>query len=207
MNQRVPAISDTERPRQERTIEGDLRSLMFLTIVCIALGSTTVVSAQAPPRTEPGSINPPPIGKSQISDEPTSMGSMGDEMRVKQAIKLREKEYKENVDRAREVAELGAQLREAQKKGQAFGRDEYKKLDRLEKLAKKIRSEAGGVDEEESDDSPPSKLESALSRLAEVAESLFNAVQETPPKVISAGVIEKVNTLLQLAKVTRNLFH
>ena len=128
-------------------------------------------------------------------------------MRVKQEIKLREKEYKANVDRAREVAELGAQLRDAQKLGRAFGRDEYKKLDRLEKLAKKIRSEAGGVEEEESDDNPPSKLDSALSRLADVAESLFNAVQKTPPKVISLGVIEKVNTLLQLTKVTRNLFH
>jgi len=128
-------------------------------------------------------------------------------MRVKQSIKLLEKEYKQNVDRAREVAELGAQLRDALKEGRPFGREETKKLERLEKLTRKIRDEAGGSDEEDLINNPPGKLDSALSRLADIAESLFTAVQKTPRQVISAAVIEKANALLQLAKVTRNLFH
>jgi hypothetical protein len=132
---------------------------------------------------------------------------MDDEMRVKQSIKLLEKEYKQNVERAREVAELGAQLRDALKEGRPFGREETKKLERLEKLAKKIRDEAGGSDEDDLISNPPGKLDSALSRLADVAESLFKAVETTPRQVISAAVIEKANVLLQLARVTKNLFH
>ena len=132
---------------------------------------------------------------------------MEEEMRVRRAIKLAEKEYKENVNRARELAELGAQLEEAAKEGRSFGRDESKKLERVEKLAKKIRTEAGGSDEDTLLNNPPGKLESALARLAEVSESLYKSVEKTPRQVISAAVIEKANVILQLTRLARNLFH
>lgn len=177
-----------------------------LAILAIVFGCATITAAQTSPRnapTPPEKLDP---DKSGSSDEKSLLGSIDDEMRVKQSIKLLEKEYKQNVDRAREVAELGAQLRDALKTGRAFGREETKKLERLEKLAKKIRDQAGGSDEEDLLKSPPGKLESALSRLADVAESLFKAVEKTPRQVISAAVIEKANVLLQLARATKNLF-
>lgn len=179
----------------------------FLTILSIVCASAVIATAQTSPQTSPTPPEPINIGKPHSPEDKPIMGSMDDEMRVKQSIKLLEKEYKQNVDRAREVAELGAQLRDALKEGRPFGRDETKKLERLEKLARKIRDDAGGSDEEDLINNPPGKLDSALSRLADVAESLFTAVQKTPRQVISAAVIEKANVLLQLAKVTRNLFH
>lgn len=154
-----------------------------------------------------------PSSESNSAPRPTSedkslvLGSIDEEMRAKQSLKLREKEYKDNVQRAREAAELSAELRDALKAGRAFGRDETKKLERLEKLAKKIRDEAGGSDEEALLNNPPGKLESALSRIADIAESLYKTLQKTPRQVISASIIENANALLKLARLTKNLFH
>lgn len=178
-----------------------------LVTLLMIFGTTVIVSAQTSPQNTPTPPEPININKSRSSDDKPTLGSMDDEMRVKQSIKLLEKEYKQNVERAREAAELGAQLRDALKEGRPFGREETKKLERLEKLAKKIRDEAGGSDEEDVIKNPPSKLDSALSRLADIAESLFKTVEKTPRQVISAAVIEKANALLQLARVTKNLFH
>ncbi|MCU1265159.1 MAG: hypothetical protein JWM21_1477 [Acidobacteria bacterium] len=179
-------------------------SLVMLSLI---FGLAALTSAQTSPRTMPTPPEPINIDKPQSSDDKPALGTIDEEMRVKQSIKLLEKEYKQNVERAREAAELGAQLRDALKDGRPFGREETKKLERLEKLAKKIRDEAGGSDEDDLINNPPGKLDSALSRLADVAEALFKVVEKTPRQVISAAVIEKANALLQLARVTRNLFH
>jgi hypothetical protein len=187
-----------------------LRTSRFRTSLVTLLmifGTTAIATAQTSPQNMPTPPEPINADKSRSSDDKPTLGSMDDEMRVKQSIKLLEKEYKQNVDRAREAAELGAQLRDALKEGRPFGREETKKLERLEKLAKKIRDEAGGSDEDDVIRNPPGKLDSALSRLADIAESLFKAVEKTPRQVISAAVIEKANALLQLARVTKNLFH
>ena len=178
-----------------------------LSLMAVLFGSFIVVSAQARPQNSPTPPEPINAGKASSPEDNVGLGPMDEEMRVKQSIKLLEKEYKQNVERAREAAELGAQLRDASKEGKPFGRDETKKLERLEKLAKKIRDEAGGSDEDTSLSNPPGKLESALSRLADVAESLCKVVEKTPRQVISAAVIEKANVLLQLTRLTRNLFH
>lgn len=174
--------------------------LMLLFCCTFSVGGQT---RPQKPTTPPEEIN---VVKRQSSEEKTNIGTIDEEMRVKQSLKLLEKEYKQNIQRAREVAELSAQLRDALKAGRSFGREETKKLERLEKLAKKIRDEAGGSDEETLLNNPPGKLESALSRLADVAASLYKAVEKTPRQVISAVVIEEANVILKLARLTRNLF-
>jgi hypothetical protein len=144
--------------------------------------------------------------KSKSNDERTNLGPLDEEMRVKQSLKLLEKEYKANIERAKEVASLSADLRDELKAGKPFGRDETKKLERLEKLAKKIRDEAGGSDEESLLTNPPGKLEAALCRLADEAESLYKTIEKTPRRVVSAAVIEEANVILKLARLTRKLF-
>lgn len=175
---------------------------IVLVLFCCALK----VSAQTQPVTPLPTPDPAKAEKSDSSDDRT-LGSMEDEMRVRRQIKLAEKEYQDNVGRAREVAELGAELHEAAEEGRSFGREETKKLERLEKLAKKIRTEAGGSNEDDPLNNPPGKLEAALSRLAEVSDSLRKTVEKTPRQVISAAVIEQANVILQLTRVARRLFH
>ena len=177
---------------------------LIVSSVSLLFACALLVKAQTRPQNSP--TPPETIEKPTSADDKANLGSIDEEMRVKQSIKLLEKEYKQNVERAREAATLSIELRDAFKTGRAFGREETKKLERLEKLAKKIRDEAGGSDEESLLNNPPGKLESALSRLADVAESLYKAVEKTPRQVISAAVIEKANVLLKLARLTRNFF-
>ena len=129
---------------------------------------------------------------------------MEEEMRAKRAIKLAEKEYKDNLNRAREAAQISTQLSESYKRNGALTRDDNKRLDRLEKLAKRIRSEAGGSSEDAPPGEPPRELEGTLARLAELSDALRKSVESTPRQVVSASVIEQANVILELIKLTRN---
>ena len=159
-----------------------------------------------------GSLNQSPklptTADSQDSSdkEPITFGSIEDEMRAKRRIKLEEKQYQENLERAREADKLSIELRNSYEQKKVLTREDTQKLERLEKLTKKIRSEAGGSDEDTSLDNPPNELQLTLSKLAQVTNSLRKVVEKTPRQVISATVIEQANLVLQLVKVARNLF-
>ncbi|HEV7396709.1 MAG TPA: hypothetical protein VGN86_09395 [Pyrinomonadaceae bacterium] len=180
----------------------------FFILVGLLFSANFTAQAQANSQTPPPLPESIDIQRPRPSDGKPSLGSIDEEMRAKQNLKMLENEYKETIQRAREAADLSAQLRDAIKSGHPFGKDETKKLERLEKLAKKIRDESGGSDSDEESliNNPPGKLDSALSRLADVAESLYKTLQKTPRQVISATIIENANVLLKLARLTRGLF-
>lgn len=127
------------------------------------------------------------------------------EMRARRDLKAAEKEHKENLSRAQEAAQLGTELRDTYASYKSLGRVELKKLERLEKLTRKIRSEAGGSDDRDmSMEKVPAQLESALSRLAEVSVEMRKGVEKTPRQVISASVIERANEMLDIITYIRN---
>jgi hypothetical protein len=173
-------------------------ALIFLACSIAVVAQTSTSNPQRP-------NDPPGVDKPSSSSD--SFGSMEEEMRKRREIKYAEKQYKENLDRAREAAEIGVQLRDAYERHKSLSPDETKKLERLEKLTKKIRSEAGGSDEDATLDDPPNGLQSALSRLAEVSQSLRKVVEKTPRQVVSAAVIEQSNAVLQLLKLARGFLH
>jgi hypothetical protein len=74
----------------------------------------------------------------------------------------------------------------------------------MEKLARKIRGGAGGSDDEAPLDNPPAKLEVAVTRLAELSETLKKNVKNTSRLVISASVIKNSNELLELIRHIRS---
>jgi hypothetical protein len=122
---------------------------------------------------------------------------------MKRAIKMAEKDHQENLDRAKEIAQLGKELKNSVQGQSAIDRDTLKKVERLEKLTKKIRGEAGGEDEEVEIANRPSDVSSAACQIAEAAESLSKDVQNTPRQVVSASVICNANVLLELIKMLR----
>jgi hypothetical protein len=127
------------------------------------------------------------------------------EMRARRDLKAAEKEHRENLSRAQEAAQLGTELRDAFASYKSLGRVELKKLERLEKLTRKIRSEAGGSDDRDTNmEKVPVQLESALSRLAEVSVEMRKGVEKTPRQVISASVIERANELLDIITYIRS---
>jgi hypothetical protein len=138
-------------------------------------------------------------------DDERPLTTFEEEMRAKRAIKLAEKDHEENLERARELAQIGKELHETLKHKGSVDRASLKKLERLEKLTKKIRGEAGGESEEVSIVDRPSDMATALAQIAEASETLSKNVQNTPRQVVSASVITDANVLLELIRLLRVL--
>lgn len=177
-----------------------MRALLIVPAFLLCSGITL---AQNPvPRSTPP---PPPIegpGRSG-EQEGRPLTTIEEEMRWKRALKMAEKDHQENLERAREIAQLGKELKENLQGQSSIDRNTLKKVERLEKLTKKIRGEAGGEDEEIEIANRPSDLSSAASQIADAAELLSKDVQNTPRQVISTSVISNANVLLELIKILR----
>lgn len=131
------------------------------------------------------------------------LSTMEEEMNAKRAIKLAEKEHQENLDRAREIGQLGKELHASLKDKSSIDRECLKRVERLEKLTKKVRGEAGGEDEEVDITNRPTDIASATRQIAEASESLSKDVLNTPRQVVSVSVIGRANVLLELIKMLR----
>ncbi len=129
---------------------------------------------------------------------------MAEEVRIKREIRSAEKDHEQNLERASEVSELGLELAASFKKNNCLDREDIKKLERLEKLAKRIRSEAGGSEDEVTIEKRPDDLLEAMNCVARVSASLNEKVQETPRQVVSASIIDKANILLELIRIVRS---
>jgi len=177
-------------------------ALLAVVVMCCGLATAQTITNRPLP--------PPPAAASDMSadrgsptDQRGPLTTFEEEIRAKRLIKLAEKEHQENLDRAQEISQLGKDLRTDLKNRAVLERDDAKKLDRLEKLTRKIRGEAGGEETEVEIPNVPSDIPSAAERIADVADELSKDVQKTPRQVVSAAVIERANVLLKLVKILR----
>lgn len=138
-------------------------------------------------------------------DHRRELGSPEEEIIRRAEIKHEEESHKDMVERADETALIGEQILNSFQKNKSLNKDDLKKLDRMEKLARKIRGGAGGSDDELALENPPQQLEKALARLAEVSDQLNKSVQKTSRLVISAAVINSSNELIELIKHIRSI--
>lgn len=166
------------------------------------LGSASAYSqpkpSATPPPPEPTTINPGRPDKSS-----PDFGSPESEMLERNRLKAEKKSYDENLARAREAAEIATQLVDTYEAKKALGSDDAKKWERLEKLTKRIRNEAGGSETDPDAKDIPSAIESAVKLVAEMAEDLRKLVERTPRHVVSASVIDQANKLLGLIQHVR----
>jgi hypothetical protein len=171
-------------------------------ILC-ALIATVLLGAAAPAQRRRPSPFPPP-GTRPIQDpQPRPLGSPEAELLKRAEIRHEEESHQEMVERADEAAQLGVGLREAFDKYKSFNREDLKRLERMEKLARKIRSSAGGSDDDEQLKDPPAQLDQAVARLAEVSGRLGESVRKTSRLVVSGAVIEGSNELIELIRHIR----
>jgi hypothetical protein len=132
-------------------------------------------------------------------------GSPEAETRAKLMIKEEKKRYDEHVERAREVFQLASQVSKSYETRQAFSAEDQKKLERMEKLTKRIRNDAGGSDSDRDfdvKDIPPAVVD-LIKKAADWADQLKELVEKTPRQVVSAAVIDQANKLLGLVQHIR----
>jgi hypothetical protein len=177
---------------------------IFTFVVLFCCGVAAGQLRPPPPRPSPTPPPRPIDGTIRGSDETGPLTTFEEEMRAKRAIKMAEKDHEANLRRAKEIAEIGKELQANLKDKSVLDRDSLKKVERLEKLTKKIRSEAGGDDEDVSIANRPADLCATVTQIAEASESLSKDVQDTPRQVVSASVIGKANVLLELVRMVRS---
>lgn len=141
----------------------------------------------------------------QGSSRSGDFGSPEAEMLRRAEIRREEETHKEMVERADEAAQLGDELLASYKKNSSLTRDDLKRLERLEKLARKIRGGVGGSDDEEELSDPPVKIEPAVARLVKLTCELKESVSKTSRLVISANVIQRSNEMIELIRHIRTI--
>ena len=158
-------------------------------------------SPSASPPSDPTASNP------LKDDSDTNFGSPENEMHAKWALKEEKKRYDENLARAHEVSDLAMQLSKDYEARKAFNSDDNKRLERLEKLTKRIRNEAGGSDSDPDAEIKdiPAEMRMLVKHVAERDDELQKMVEKTPRNVVSAAVIDQANKLLGLVQHLRNV--
>lgn len=183
----------------------------FIGLVALLICSSGVTLAQTNSQTAPSNpvrlptrtTDPMSSEKSSPSDDGPPLTTFEEEMRAKRVIREAEKEHRQNIERAQEISQLAKDLQRAFRTSNTLDREGQKRLERLEKLTKKIRGEAGGESGEVQIPNRPTDKATALTQIADAAESLSKGVQNTPRQVISAAVIDGANVLLELIAIFR----
>jgi len=194
----VPIVKVNSRNRVKKVLP---RVHVQAILVFLILFCSSLAAAQIP---RPSPTPPPGPIDGTIRQDTAPLTTFEEELRAKRAIKIAEKEHEENLARAKEIAEIGKELKDSLKDKTVLDHDSVKKVERLEKLTKKVRGEAGGEDEDVEIPNRPSDLPTTVKEIADATESLSKNVQDTPRQVVSASVIDKANVLLELIKMVRN---
>ncbi len=183
---------------------GLILALTVFVFACAAFGQTLPRPSASPSASPPSD---PTASNSQKDDSDTNFGSPENEMHAKWALKEEKKRYDENLARAREVSDLAMQLSKDYETRKTFNSDDNKRLERLEKLTKRIRNEAGGSDSDTDADIKdiPAEVRMLVKHVAEHADELQKMVEKTPRNVVSAAVIGQANKLLGLVQHLRDV--
>jgi hypothetical protein len=187
----------------ERSLKLVMRSARLLAVVILTVVSSAFAAAQQNTQNQKAvSLD---ADKTSAEDASRPFAALEEEMRAKRAIKFAEKEYQENLDRARDLSSLGASIVASFKQKKGLDQEDIKKLEKVEKLAKGIRQAAGGSEDDVDMEKPPTNLAAALDMLGDLSKSLKEKVEKTPKHVISAAVIDEANVLLELIRIVRTL--
>lgn len=120
---------------------------------------------------------------------------------AKSRIESEKKDYDEMLKRGEEALKIGAELEKSFTQSKNLSQGDQKKLERLEKLVKKIRSELGG--DETDDKESLTSVENAVKTLQSKSVTLFDELKKATRHSISVAAIESSNALIKAVKFLR----
>jgi len=185
-------------------------SAAVLTVVCAlfltvlpALGQSSPQSA-APQSAPPGS---PPTSTDKDDHDDIDFGSRESDARTRLILKAEKKAYEEHVSRAKEASDIASELKTSYAATNVLNGADQKKLERLEKLTKRIRNDVGGSEMDANPKDLPNTMGDGISLMADMARELYDEVEKTPRRVVSASLIEQANKLLSVIQFVRGPRH
>jgi hypothetical protein len=183
-------------------------SAAILTVVCALFVTAMPALAQSSPRSPIAPPpTPPPANKQDDHDNDVDFGSRETDARTRLILKAEKKAYDEHVARAKEASDLAGQLKTSYAATNIFNAADQKKLERLEKLTKRIRNEVGGSEMDADPKDLPSTVPDGINAMADMAKELYDEVEKTPRRVVSASLIEQANKLLAVIQFVRGPRH
>jgi seryl-tRNA synthetase len=167
-----------------------LRSIFTLFLI---VGAVTLVNAQSDATTRNGI--PTKI------DLPSGIK----ESLAKQRIDREKKDFAELLTRGEEAVKLSNELEKSFTQNNQLSAEDRKKIERLEKLVKKIRNELGGDggDEKNNLDDKPLSVMTALNTLQNNTVKLVDELKKTTRYSISVIAVESSNLLLKVVRFLR----
>jgi len=141
-----------------------------------------------------------PSGKSNKEDYPKGIK----ESLAKSRIEREKKDYQKLLQNGEEAVKLSESLKNTFTESNQFSAEDRKKLDRLEKLAKKIRRELGANESDEADDDEkPSSMLNAFNILQTSTGRLVEELKKTTRYSVSVVAIQSSNAFLKVIKFIR----
>jgi hypothetical protein len=131
---------------------------------------------------------------------------------AKNRIDREKKDYEELLQRGEETVKLSEELDKSFVQNKKLTGEDQRKLERLEKLSKKIREELGGSDsnpsseKENSSDSDDIKLSSvsdAVDKLKNISRKLSDELKKTTRYTISTVAVQSSNALFKVVRFIR----
>ena len=144
-----------------------------------------------------------PTGRGNGSKEDVPKGLK--ESLAKQRIEREKKEFAELLSRGEEAVKLSNELEQSFSQNNQLSNDDRKKLDRLEKIVKKIRDEIGAKDDDEASeiDNKPLSVMNALKALQNSTVELVDELKKSTRYTVSVVAVESSNLLLKVVRFLR----
>lgn len=175
-------------------------------VLMVAVAPVRAQSSSSSP-IAPAPEKPAPQNNKDDRDDDINFGSRETDARTRLILKAEKKAYEEHVARAKEASDLATELKTSFAASNVFNAADQKKLERLEKLTKRIRNEVGGSEMDGDPKDLPNTLGDGVNLLANLAKELYDEVEKTPRHVISASLIEQANKLLTVIQFVRGPGH
>jgi len=124
----------------------------------------------------------------------------------KMELERQKKDYLEMIENGEEAVKLSEEVEFSFDKNNKLSAGDFNKLERIEKLLKKIRNELGGDDDKGEEKKPEQdslSVKNAISSLKETAANLFGELKKTSRFSISVVAIQSSNSLLNIVRFLR----
>jgi hypothetical protein len=178
------------------------RAVAIFTLLLILVFSNVATLAQNT-NSAPRSTGLKPHTKIDRNDDQEV--TLPDDMRVKMAIAREENEYKKVLEDVEKLSGLSIEISKTYVERKQLSLDDLKKLNTVEKLAKRILNHAGG--EEVADKSASAEhfqLGDAIDKLSTAAATIKRDMTSETRFVVSATVIANSNEVISLARLIRH---
>jgi membrane-associated HD superfamily phosphohydrolase len=147
------------------------------------------------------------VASAQFERNPQPKVDLPDAMKenlAKRRIKDEKEEYEELIKRGEEAVKISEELSKSYEENKKLSGEDQKKLEKLEKVVKRIRRDLGAEDDDKNEQADkPSSMLNTLDTIKEKTSNLLTELKKASRYSISVVAVESSNTVFRLIKFLR----